>query len=193
MPRKIIFALASLSFCANSNPFLDYKQQNIDFDLVSTSLTGFSAGYSWKENRKFYVQLDVLSDSENKIDFYDLAAGYNHNLYTKGDFSATFNVGIGIGSLDFDKFENTNVLMSLPIGLMGTYSINKNWFIDMKLGYTYFIDLTSPTECNDGTESDSTGSGTCSYHGGISRYQDQIGNGSGVNYGIGLRYQFDQN
>ncbi|RBW67129.1 DUF3265 domain-containing protein, partial [Vibrionales bacterium C3R12] len=39
-------------------------------------------------------------------------------------------------------------------------------------------------------ESDSVGAGTCSYHGGIKRYKDQIGNGGGVNASLGLRYTY---
>ncbi|MEJ2766871.1 DUF3265 domain-containing protein [Photobacterium sp. MCCC 1A19761] len=170
--------------------YFDYQNQKISFDNISPNLSGLSIGYSWLENRTLYVEADFINDSEFDIRYWGGVLGYNHGLFRGTDIDVYFNFGIGIGELDVNYYQNKNTLISIPLGLSSSYSFTEKFHLDLGIGYRYFIDLTENTKCKDGTTSESTGSGTCSWHGGIARYQDKVGDGGGAFYRAGLRYSF---
>ncbi len=182
----------SLLFCGNvfaSGPYVEYGVQRLEFDQISTSAQGVTIGYAWREDKNLYLELDMMNSSDD-LTYFDLSGAYNFKLIDGENLDLLFNVGVGVSYIDYEQFQNTNTLLSFPVGFTGSYSISEQWNAELSAGYRYHIDLTSPTECNDGTESDSVGSGTCSYHGGIKRYQDQIGDGGGINASLGFRYTY---
>lgn len=185
----MVIAFASFGVSA-SGLYLDYQSQDISFDHFSPTMTGAAVGYSWGDNRKFYLEGELLNDSELNFDYWGATIGFNKELVQYEKTYLAFNLGLGFSQLDVPSFENKNNLLSIPVGVTGGYKLSDNVSIDASIGYRYFIDLTENTKCKDGSTSDSVGSGTCSWHGGIAQYQDQIGDGGGVYYRAGLRYSF---
>ncbi len=73
-------------------------------------------------------------------------------------------------------------------------NLNPNLSLYGGVGYKWAFDLTNDdkTRCNDGTTSNSSGQGTCSWHGGVNQYysSNNIGDFDGVTYKAGVRYNF---
>ncbi|MGR2770434.1 hypothetical protein ACUYOF_23285 [Photobacterium ganghwense] len=190
---KKVIALLGACFSVNASCaglYVDYQSQDIKFDQISPNLSGLSIGYTWLENRTLYVEADLINDSDLDIRYWGGVIGYNHAIFNVNDMEVYFNLGLGFGELDVDGYQNTNVLISIPVGISSSYSLTEKFHLDLGVGYKYFMDLTDNTKCNDGTTSESTGSGTCSWHGGIASYQDKVGDGGGIFYRAGIRYKF---
>lgn len=195
MLKRIIVLLAvSLSAFA-SDLYVDYSTQKVDFKVVDLEMVGGTVGYSWGDQTRFYIEGNILSDSDKDINYYDVVMGLNGDIVKNNAFKMSWDIGIGVGQLDVPWYDNKNTLLSLPVGIEMTYNITDKLMLNAGVGYKYFFDLTDDqiyTVCNDGTVSESTGSGTCSWHGGIAgtATNDLIGNGGGMSAQVGLTFKF---
>lgn len=97
----------------------------------------------------------------------------------------------GLVGAELDRLANSNTLVSLGGGAFFNKPLSKSLSMSVFVGGRYYIDGTDPTTCNDGTTSTSTGSGTCSHHGGIAHLNDPIGSGFSMEYSVGLTYSLD--
>ena len=103
-----------------------------------------------------------------------------------------------MGLLEFqrvrlDRLQNANELLGIGAGAYGEIRVSPNVALTLTLTANAFFDVTPPTTCNDGSSSQSTGSGTCSSHDGIAHYNDMLGNGSNVDALLGMSVWFGGN
>jgi hypothetical protein len=175
--------------------YVDYSTQNISFKTVDVEMVGGTVGVSWGDRTRFYIEGNIQSDNTKNINYYDVVIGINGDIVKNESFRLGWDIGIGAGQLDVPWYSNKNAMLSLPIGLDMVYRLTDKVMLNAGVGYKYFLDLTDNqqyTICNDGSISESSGSGTCSWHGGIAGYStnDLIGNGGGVSAQVGLTYKF---
>lgn len=190
MTRLLAFSCALFSsYTIASGVYIKGGSQQLRFDDVSLTTRGVSLGYIWGEKKAFLFNLDLMKKSE-LLNYSDISIKYSHPLYSLESLDVFWNAGFGASFIDYELYGNPNTLLSLPLGISATYHFNKKLGVNFSSSYKLYTDLTSPTVCNDGSESQSTGSGTCSHHGGISRYNDKIGNGGGLNVGLGIIYSY---
>lgn len=200
-----LLLMVGLSLSA-SDLYVNYLSQKASFDAGDLDLKGGIIGISGGDSVKFYLEGNFLNDSEKKVDFYEAVIGLRGDFLHENKFRFGYDVGVGIGQFDVSSFSNTNEVITVPIGVSASYEIIDNLIFSVGAGYKYFFDLTdnstggsgSYSICNDGTTSQSTGSGTCSWHGGVkttvgavsSSTQDVLGDGGGVSLRMGLGYKF---
>ncbi|NSM11372.1 hypothetical protein G5C01_08435 [Moraxella bovoculi] len=196
MKKYLILALAvATASVAHANTpknlsvFADYSAYDAKSDAGDSKLTGFGIGLSSSpHNHGFYGGFDYLKNDGIKL--YHMDFGYQHNLYNQNGLYALGKIGAGFASADVDALSNKNNFLTLPIGAEIGYTFTPNISAYAGVGYQWSFDLTSETTCKDGTQSDSAGRGTCSWHGGVAYYNDKIGTVNGLSYNAGLRYNF---
>lgn len=103
----------------------------------------------------------------------------------------------GLGFLQFqgarlDEYKNGNSLLGIGLGGYAEVRIVPRVSLVLTVSAHAFGDVTPPTTCNDGSTSQSTGSGTCSSHDGIAFSNDILGNGTAVDALIGVSIGFGQ-
>jgi len=192
LPSLLLVAGLNLSA---SELYVDYSSQNVNFKAIDVEMSGGTVGYSWGNVARFYVEGNIQSDSKKDINYYDVTIGFNGDIVHQGNLRIGYDLGVGVGQLDVPWYSNKNTMVSIPVGLTFDYSFTDKLALNAGVGYKYFFDLTDDqlsTVCNDGTTSESTGSGTCSWHGGIAGYStnDLIGNGGGMSAQVGLTFKF---
>lgn len=195
MKNLLVFLLLAELSTSASELYVDYSTQKVNFKATDLEMSGGTVGYAWGNSTRLYVEGNIQSDSSKGIDYYDVAVGLNGDMLDKGNLRIAYDLGVGVGQLDVPWYSNKNTMLSIPIGLTLDYSFTNKLSLNAGVGYKYFFDLTDDqlyTVCNDGTVSESTGSGTCSWHGGIAGYStnDLIGNGGGMSAQIGLTLKF---
>jgi len=183
----------SQSIPASSSLYFHYTQQKGKFENdIDADLKGGTIGYSTSPQLSgWWAEFEYLKNSEYSADYYEATFGGHYNLINRNGFYtlATFGMGIGVGSAD--GFDDTAYL-TLPIGIELGYSFVPNLSVFGGVGYKWNWEIKdNRTRCNDGTMSNSTGSGTCSHHDGIdTSYDYTIGDFDGVTYKAGIRYNF---
>lgn len=187
-------ALALLLFIASSNSYAGLyagtETQEISFDEINVRLSGVAGAFYGGKEYTYYLEISSLEDEAKDIEYEGIEIGIDGSFNQAGAFDLGLGIGVGIGRLDVPWYSNENLLLSIPVDATASYRIFKGLSIYTGVGYRYFFDLTENTRCKDGTTSSSTGSGTCSWHDGVAFSQDEIGNGGGTNYRIGLRFTF---
>lgn len=179
----------------NASLSLEYLSHKAEFDEgVDADLDGFAIGFSTTPQRHgVWTKLEFLSNSEFDADYFEFSFGGYLNLISTERFYASGTIGAGVGLIDVAGFDET-VYFTIPVGLEAGVNLTKNLSLFGGVGYKWAIDVSESgeTRCNDGTWSDSTGSGTCSWHGGIDYdyTSNYIGDFDGVTYKAGLRYNF---
>lgn len=187
-------ASLSLEYLSHKGEFAE----NIDADL-----DGFAIGLSTTPQRNgLWTKFELLSNSDFDADYYEFSFGGHLNLLSTERFYAIGTLGMGIGLIDVPGFDET-AYFTVPVGLEAGVNITRNLSLFGGLGYKWNVDVSASddssggrTLCNDGTWSDSTGSGTCSWHGGVADrdwvYDDEnyVGSFNGMTYKAGLRYNF---
>lgn len=206
MKKLFITALIGLGLSAQANAqdfttpskasvFAEYSAQKGEFsDNIDADMNGFGVGISTSPQRNgLWGKLEYQSNSDYDGKYYELSAGGHINFVNTGRFYALGTLGMGIGVLDVDGFDQT-AYFTIPVGLEAGVNLNRNFSLYSGVGYKWALDISDNegTRCNDGTWSDSTGSGTCSWHGGIDYdyTSNYIGDFDGVTYKMGLRYNY---
>ncbi|ENU27018.1 hypothetical protein F992_01622 [Acinetobacter modestus] len=176
-----------------SSLYAHYTQQNgkfsndIDVDLkggtIGFSTTPYSSGW--------WVEFEYLKNTEYSADYYEATFGGHYNIINSNGFYTLATTGMGVGVGSADGFDDTAYL-TLPIGLEAGYSFAPNLSVFGGVGYKWNWEIKdNRTRCNDGTTSNSSGSGTCSWHGGVdTSYDYTIGDFDGLTYKAGIRYNF---
>ncbi len=176
----------------NLSLFAEYSSYEADLDSGDTiKLDGFSLGVSSSPHTSgWYGKLEALKDDTLDADYYELAFGGQFNLYSYKGFYALGTLGFGYAWAESSLLANDVNFMTIPVGLEIGYSVVPELSLYAGIGYKWLLDTTSSTTCNNGTTSNSVGSGTCSSNGGIAYYNDYVGDNNGVTYKAGLRYNF---
>lgn len=147
----------------------------------------------------------VLKDISLQVGYRSLNSDYNefnvsamYDFYSQNDISVYGKLDLGSGRLSLDEYENSNTIKRLSAGLGVKYKYNENISFLAEVLTHNFIDKTTKGNtyetmlCNDGT----VGSGICAFHGGVATITavteevDLVGNGSGTEVGISVRYNF---
>jgi len=179
----------------NSSLFIEYSSQKGEFgNDINADMNGFGVGVSTSPQVSgLWGKFEYQSNDDYDGDYYELSAGGHVNFINIERFYAIGTLGAGIGLLDVSGFDET-AYFTIPIGLEAGFNFTRNLSLYGGVGYKWALDISDngETRCNDGTTSDSTGSGTCSWHGGIDRNytSNYIGDFDGVTYKAGLRYNF---
>lgn len=179
----------------NASLMLEYSAQKGKFaNDIDEDLKGFSIGISSTPHRNGYWGKFEYQQSNNYDgSAYEFSFGGHLNLINANGFYALATLGTGVSILEADGFDNSTY-WTLPVGLELGYTPMPNLSIYGGVGYKWSWDISEDgeTRCNDGTWSDSTGSGTCSWHGGIDYdySSSYIGDFDGVTYKAGIRYNF---
>lgn len=175
--------------------FAEYSSQKGEFGSdIDADMNGFGVGISTSPQASgVWSKLEFQSNDDYDGEYYELSAGGQFNFVNTERFYALGIVGIGVGLLDVPDFDQT-AYFTVPVGLEAGVNFNKNLSLYSGIGYKWAVDISSDdkTHCNDGTTSDSVGSGTCSWHGGINHNysSNYIGDFDGVTYKVGLRYNY---
>jgi hypothetical protein len=179
----------------NRSLMLEYSAQKGKFEnSISEDLTGFGVGFSSSPYQNgLWGKFEYQKNSEYDGNAYEFSFGGHLNFINLNGFYALGTLGTGVSVLDADGFD-TSTYFTIPVGLEAGYTFTPNFSLYGGIGYKWAFNITGDeqTRCNDGTTSGSTGSGTCSWHGGINYYYDSnyIGDYDGVTYKAGLRYNF---
>lgn len=203
MNKFFIATLFGIAVCTNvqagnlspSSVFAEYSYQKGDFENdTDVDMNGFGIGISSSPQASgWWGKFEYQSNSDFDGKYYEVSGGGHYNFLSTDRYYAIGTVGMGVGILDVDGFDNTAYL-TIPLGLEAGVNINKNFSVYGGVGYKWAFDISDndKTRCNDGSTSNSTGSGTCSHHGGVNYYytSNNIGDFDGVTYKAGLRYNF---
>lgn len=178
----------------NNSLMIEYSGQEGKFaNDIKEDLKGFGIGFSSSPHRNgIWTKFEYQKNREYDGNAYELSFGGHLNFLNFNGLYAIGTLGTGVSVLDVDGFD-TSTYLSIPLGLEVGYTFTPNLSLYGGVGYKWSFNITGDkTLCNDGTTSSSTGSGTCSGHGGIDHYYDAnyIGDYDGMTYRTGLRYNF---
>lgn len=137
-----------------------------------------------------YGRFEYLTENQLDVDYYELQGGGQLNLISAGGFYLLATAGIGFAAAESPWLDNSVNFVSLPVGLEAGFSPVAQMSLYAGVGYKWLFDVTGKTTCNDGTTTNSTGRGACSYHDGIDYYNDTVGDADGVTFRAGLRANF---
>ena len=175
----------------NHSLMLEYSAQKAKFENnIEEDLTGFGIGYSSSPHKNgLWGKFEYQQNNEYDGKAYEFSFGGHLNFINLNGFYALGTLGTGFSVLDVDGFD-TSSYWTIPIGLEAGYTFTPNFSLYTGIGYKWSWDISSSTTCKNGSQSNSTGSGTCSWNGGIDHYNYTIGDFDGVTYKAGLRYNF---
>ena len=191
---------------ADSSIFAEYSAQKGKFNNdINEDLNGFAIGYSsiTPDYSGVWTKGEYLQNNNYKADYYEWSFGGQTAFYKANNAYVVGTFGFGIGSAKANYFDHTTYF-TLPIGLEAGYQFTQKVSLYGGVGYKWNWDISNVGEnsnsggsrCKDGTWSNSSGSGTCSWHGGIassSSYNSEdntIGSFNGITYKAGLRFKF---
>ena len=120
------------------------------------------------------------SDSRKDLKLDELLLGMRSTWTQLGEGLLGGQVDIGYARADWEALNNENTLVSAGAGAFVDYPLSDQVALFVFGGVRYYLDTTNPTRCGDGSTTTSTGSGTCSDHGGILHVNDPIGDGWSV-------------
>lgn len=175
----------------NASLMLEYSSQKGKFaNDIDADLNGFGIGFSSSPYKNgLWGKIEYQQNDEYDGDAYEFSFGGHLNLVNVNGFYALGTLGTGVGVLDVADFD-TSTYWTIPIGLEAGYTFTPSLSVYGGIGYKWSWDISSSTTCKNGTQSNSVGSGTCSWNGGIDHYNYTIGDYDGVTYKAGLRYNF---
>jgi len=163
----------------------------MEFDSLSTSPNGYTIGYKWNyDSFNPYVEYQLATDNEINLDYSTFNFGTQIVEFSQNDFTVGFNVEGGYGNLSLEGYQNDYDFFSFGGGGFANYAITESFSLFINAQYMYYWEVTSKTECKDGSSSESSGSGTCSHHGGVAYYNDKLGNAIGLKVNVGISFVF---
>lgn len=215
----LLAAEASAKSDISQNLFssIEYANSNIEFDAGGKAKTkGILLGLSTSPDKNgIWGKFEYATNSKTSSDLYGGSVGGHLNFITKNNFYLNGFGGVGYTRIESGITNSDLNFITLPIGIEAGYKIISNLDVFANVGYKWMFDLTGSdgyygdnlnsnpnagkTLCNDGEWSNSTGSGTCSWHDGVADNQPiYIGSGGKISlgdaqapiYGAGLRFQF---
>lgn len=195
-----------------SNPVPSYStQQNTNVYSVFAEYSGMNAKIKGEDDKlKFkgvgigisslpeqlfggWVKLEHLKTSQDDYDYTnkltELSAGFQTNLLVNQTNQVYLLGTVGLGLAKLKNEEINETLMTFPVGLEAGYKVSNEFSIYSGVGYKFLSNLGSG-KCRDGSDSTSSGRGTCSHHGGVSDNNDESIRLNGTTYKVGLRYNF---
>ena len=172
--------------------FAEYSSHDAKLDSGDTiKLKGGALGASTNPALSgAFGRVDYLTDNRFDVDYYELQGGGQLNLFNANGFYLLATAGVGVAGADSSYLDNSVTFISLPVGLEVGFSPVPQFSLYGGVGYKWLFDVTGKTTCNDGTTTNSTGHGACSYHDGIDYYNETIGDADGVSFRAGLRVNF---
>lgn len=188
-----VFALSTVAHAELSGTVaLDYSayKPKVFDEKVDLSGVGLSISTPTENKHGFYTKFQYLKNGELNTDLVGVDFGYQHNFYNQNRIYALGKIGFGYAGVTVDAYSNSNHFFTIPVSAEVGYQVLPNVSTYATAGYQWASDTTSQTTCRDGSQSNSTGQGTCSWHGGIAYYNDKIGNVNGLTFGAGARYHF---
>lgn len=194
--KKIIAGLSLIaiaSFANATSVSVDYTGMNAKSTDSNTKidLSGVGVGISTSpQNHGWWAKMQYQTASKYDVDYFDIAGGGQYNFVSTNQFYVLGTVGVGFATASSSSLRNNVNFITLPIGLEAGYNLTQQFSVYGGLGYKFLWEVTSPTTCNNGTQSNSTGRGTCSSNGGVNHYNDKVGDLKGVTYNLGIRYNF---
>lgn len=203
MNKTLILALLGITICANTQAgnlspkslFVEYSTEKGEFENnIDADMDGFGVGISSSpKGHGWWGKFEHQSNSDYDGKYYEVSGGAHINFLNTERFYALGTLGMGIGALDVNDFD-TSTYFTIPVGVEAGVNITRNLSMYGGIGYKWAVDISNNegTRCNDGTTSNSSGSGTCSWHGGVDYYytNNTIGDFDGVTYKAGMRYNF---
>lgn len=175
----------------NSSLFVEYSAQKGEFaNNIDADMGGFGIGFSSSPHKNgFWGKIEYQSNDDYDGDYYEFSAGGHLNFIDANGFYALGTLGTGVSVLDVAGFD-TSTYWTIPIGLEAGYTFTPSFSVYGGVGYKWSWDISSSTTCKNGTQSNSVGSGACSWNDGIDHYNYTVGDFDGVTYKAGLRYNF---
>lgn len=163
-------------------------KNSFNFDNQSYTANAFSSRLLFG-NRKFmpYIEYRKSQTSQN-FEFYQLGLGGQYEIRSTShyDFGSDFNIGYLVAENDASK--NEFEFTSINLGIFFDYKLTSNFVISSWAGLQLLREVTENTTCEDGSTTNSVGSGTCSSHGGIAYYNDKLGDGTAKSFSLGFKY-----
>ncbi|OEY92207.1 hypothetical protein BJI46_05500 [Acinetobacter qingfengensis] len=175
----------------NKSLSIEYTAQKGKFENdIDADLNGVAIGLSSSpDHHGFWSKFEYLKNNDYDADYYELSIGAHYNFIYVNNFYLTGTAGLGFGWAKVDGFDNSS-FFTVPLGLEAGFNFTPSLSLFGGVGYKWAWDVSSSTKCNDGTTSNSTGSGACSWHDGVNSSTYTIGDFDGVTYKAGLRYNF---
>lgn len=164
--------------------------QRLDLDRLDTDLAGagvrlgigglygVSIGYSRLGGRSDGIVLEE----------FDVESTFTLVANTALAFGVVTDAGVA--TIDSDRFANSNTLARYGFGIELSSTPYRALQLVASLRYRIYIDNTSQATCRDGAASGQLGRGACAYHGGVRLYNEYVGDGSGPEAAVSLRYRF---
>lgn len=137
-----------------------------------------------------YARAEYQRSGSWDADVVEVQGGYRYSFYSRDSVSVSGRVGVGVASADIDAYRNTNQFVTLPLAVEVGYRPTEKFEVYGRAGYKWAFDVTSDNTCRDGSGSNSSGRGTCSWHGGVSHRSDKVGTVHGPTLNVGVRYNF---
>lgn len=192
----VALCFLALSRFASAEPFAHsiyaaYDAREFYSEPVSDSLAGAKIG--WQARKAAgqvagFLEVGYLGAASEDFYLLSLGGGGKFPAYTHGPLELGGLLLFEVQHAHVQRHRNTNVLVAFGGGAYGDVRLSARAWLTLTLSFHAFVDVTPPTRCNDGSSSQSTGQGTCSWHGGIDFYTDQLGNGAGLDALLGFRY-----
>lgn len=175
----------------NHSLMLEYSAQDGKFENnIDEGIKGFGVGYSSSPHKNgFWGKFEHQQSNEYDGKSYEVSFGGHLNFLNINGFYGLGTLGFGVSVLDADGFD-TSTYMTIPVGLEFGYTFTPSLSLYTGVGYKWAWDVSSTTTCKNGSQSNSAGSGTCSWNGGIDHYNYTIGDFDGLTYKAGVRYNF---
>jgi hypothetical protein len=161
-----------------------------DLEEGSADLQGAYFGGEVGERYSAFLEGRISEDSSVEVEAYEVLFGGRGRFAEVGRLSLGAQIDVGYARADVEEYPNENDFVSFGAGIFGEVALHQTVSLFVFGGGRYYIDVTPPTTCNDGTTSQSTGSGTCSHHGGIDHYNAKLGDGAALEFGLGVRFRF---
>ena len=184
--------LVALCGCQTQDAYVGWMTSTVDLDQVDARPSGPVLGWQGSNGGAAagFIELQLPEDDDERLDLVALNMGVRTRPAVVGIFEMRGQADIGLVRADLERLQNENSLVTLGLGLQPALRLHDAVSIVALAGYRFYFDATEPTTCRDGTTSSSVGSGTCSHHGGIAHYNEQIGDGGGPELLVGLRVSF---
>lgn len=188
-PTLLPIALALLASCKSSDLYGGIVTVTPSFEVVDASLEGISIGWEGHGPKGAgFMEIRAVENPSQGLDVVDFVLGGRFPFWRDAaPLQVGFQVDVGIGYADLASLANGNDLLSVGAALFAQLKLSSKVALYTTAGTRQYWDTTPPTTCNDGTASQSTGSGTCSHHGGINHYNEYIGDGGGEEFSVGIR------
>lgn len=162
-------------------------------DGVTAKLKGGAIGISNSPyGHGLWGKFEAQRDSTLDADYYELSAGGQLNVVNYNNAYVIGTAGLGYAWADSSQLNNKVEFVSLPVGLEAGWAVVPNVSLFAGAGYKWLVDTTSSAACKDGATTNSTSSGACSWHNGLSRSNDAVGDNNGVTYRAGLRFNISK-